>query len=212
MWCMHYGMHWINAEQPTNLIFSQSAGSFRCFVVLPWTVIHDAPACSAWQHNSTVSLCSFRRMNEYDVSYRIIQIILLTVCHHMTCILHSTYTWFPTLPYVSMNSYLDRHRKAINSGLCLPYHVLDEFRLFNQMSSKALLHGPPVGTWGHNQSIGGHQKNIRGHTFSLESSSTSTESHYFGIAINAHELTCFTRSHGCEERLFFVRVVPRDNR
>ena len=42
-------------------------------------------------------------------------------------------------------------------------------------------------------------------------SRTSTGSHYFGIAINAHALKCWTRSHGREKMLFSVRVVPSDN-
>ena len=42
-------------------------------------------------------------------------------------------------------------------------------------------------------------------------SRTSTGSHCFGISINAHALTCLTRSHGREKRLFSVRVVPWDN-
>ena len=38
-----------------------------------------------------------------------------------------------------------------------------------------------------------------------------TGSHCLGVAINAHELMCSTRSHGREKRLFSVRVVPWDN-
>ena len=38
---------------------------------------------------------------------------------------------------------------------------------------------------------------------------TSTGGHYFGVATDAHELTCLTGSHG--QRLFPVGVVPFDN-